>query len=188
MDFKYIVRAEIEAWSETVNVDELMEMDKSFVEEFTNPNPFIAREQAFLRLKSFEESFWEAERLEVDYFLKSKDDVHKEFKTYVFLLNSETGEEYKIHKNEPSDEELAKWEFIKNDSYLRGFDGVLPQLEKEFDYLLKNNIDVISKKLQVTLIDETNDEVMEKFTIIPTEYINQKEIKLLPMDKWLKVD
>jgi hypothetical protein len=179
MDFKYIVRAETNEWSEIKNIEELK--DKTFISEFVNQNPFVAREQAFLHAESFVENFFEADKAGGDYFFKSKGDVYKEFVVSVSLLNNGTGEEILIHKNAPFDEEGLHLEFIKNPFYLS---DVLPGLEREAEYLRKQNEDVSFNAIIITLHDQTTDKT-RKIEVIPTKFINKERIEIVTIGNLL---
>lgn len=181
MDFKYIVRAETNEWSETKNVEDLN--DQTFFAEFINENPFIAREQAFLRAKSFVENFFEAEKAGTDYFLKLKDGVHKEFIVSISLLINETSEEICLHKVAPFDEDGLQTEFIKDAFYLN---DVLPGLERELMYLKNKsiNINLSSTAKLITLFDKTTGET-RKIEIIPTEFINKERIDIVTIGNLL---
>jgi hypothetical protein len=170
MTFTYKVEADINRFKQ--NKEETFN-NESMESEFTDSDPFIAREAAFRKAKSYEDIFNQANSLNIDGFFKLKDGFYSEYNISVYFINPDTKEEIEIHNTKSIHD---------NQTVLNGEETydpiqtkwILEALNSEFDILKQNNISTSKAKS----IDVTFQPSNEKITyfIFPTEMINTDKL------------
>ena len=168
---KFIYRVDVnnDEWSET-KTDLKWE---NYSLDFTSSNPFIAREQAFNHAKSYEENFFEANKMGVEHFFENKNDIYKDFTISVSLIHPETLEEIKIDDFRPmyGDDFKVRYGIIL-------INHVLEALEKELELLKKHNVQLNNKTKKIKVINYPKAKTESTIEVIPTPYINSDEITI----------
>lgn len=173
MEFIYKVNANTHEWSETKeNLN-----DGAYSSEFKNTDPFIARQLAFNRAKSYEESFLEALRMDTDHFFNTKNEIYKEFTISVSFIHPNTLEEIQIDIFNPFDNDGFKdrYDFVTINLVIEG-------LEKELKILREHNLPLENKIKRVLVHYQKETKSIE---IIPTEFINKDKIKIKDISEML---
>jgi len=178
--FHYIVKAEINRFN-----DAEMEKDieayntDTYKNEFSDKNPLIARDAAFKRAKSYEESFNDANCYKEDHFFHLKDGWYHEYEISVCFLEPETGKEMEIHNTRSIHDNVS---LLGGEKTYDPFTikRILFELQNEFEILKKNNISTANlKKLEVTFLPKNE---MKIFNIFPTEIINSDKLTVTDVE------
>ncbi|MDQ3190580.1 MAG: hypothetical protein M3Q58_03220 [Bacteroidota bacterium] len=177
MEFIYKVNAGTYEWSE--KTDDLK--DTEYSNEFKNENPFIARQEAFERAKSYEENFLQAHKIGVGDFFENKNEIYKEFSVTISLVNPDTFEDIEIDIFKPFTEDSLMQE--RYAYFTMGF--ILNALEKEVAVLKRHNVDLLNKTQKIKVLNYNQSKETKIIEVVPTEYCSSQEIEIFNIDDFL---
>lgn len=150
----------------------------TYVNMFSDENPFLAREAAFRRAESHKEIFMKYVAPSDDLFFAQKKGQYNDYNIQVFFQTPETGEEIKIHDYKSID--ISK-EYMSGDNIYDWFTirAILGGLTEEYEILKNNGISLEkSCTVEVIFIKSNNETEIWKKTIFPTEWIKCEKITM----------
>lgn len=166
MKYTYFTKVEITRINDKEinlgNADDCTE--ETILNEFTETDPFLARNNAFNNAKSFVDNFESAEKEKTDNFFSIENGWYNKYVIYVIFVNPETKEEIIIYDTE-------------NESlHALNIRIIIRALEQEYN-ILKNNQIPTTNSLSVSIRFLPSNEVLQAI-VFPTEWINKKEITI----------